>query len=114
MEWARILAYITRNCFCAMSTPERKRTTTWAEFIQAHLAVLAGTDFFRVEVLSLRGLVTYYVLIFIHLGSRKVRSPGSLPTDRAMDEASGSERHFEKVTVTEIFEGDSRFPDRTI
>jgi putative transposase len=29
--------------------PERKRTTTWPEFIRAHLAVLAGTDFFTVE-----------------------------------------------------------------
>jgi hypothetical protein len=47
--------------------PERKRTTTWAEFIRAHLAVLAGTDFFTVEVLTLWGLVTYYVLFFIHL-----------------------------------------------
>ena len=39
----------------------------WAECIQAHLAVLVGTDFFTVEVLTLRGLVTYYVLFFIHL-----------------------------------------------
>jgi putative transposase len=52
--------------------PERRRTTTWAEFIRAHLAVLVGTDFFTVEVLTLRGLVTYYVLFFIHLESRKV------------------------------------------
>jgi putative transposase len=36
--------------------PERRRTTTWAEFIRAHLAVLVGTDFFTVEVLTLRGL----------------------------------------------------------
>ena len=28
--------------------PERKRTTTWKEFIRAHMAVLAGTDFFTV------------------------------------------------------------------
>jgi len=42
--------------------PERKRTTTWADFIRAHMSVLAGTDFFSVEVLPLRGLVTYYVL----------------------------------------------------
>ena len=34
--------------------------------------VLAGTDFFTVEVLTWRGLVTYYVLCFIHLGSRRV------------------------------------------
>ena len=46
---------------------ERKRTTTWAEFIRTHLALLAATDFFTVEVLTLRGLVTYYVLFFIHL-----------------------------------------------
>jgi putative transposase len=42
--------------------PERKRTTTWPAFIRIHLALLAGTDFFTAEVLTLRGLVTYYVL----------------------------------------------------
>jgi putative transposase len=56
--------------------PGRKRSMTWAAFIQAHLAVLAGTDFFTVEVLTLRGLVTYYVLFFIHLESRKVDIAG--------------------------------------
>jgi transposase InsO family protein len=56
--------------------PERKRTTTWPEFIRAHLAVLAGSDFFTVEVLTLWGLVTYYVLFFIHLESRKVDIAG--------------------------------------
>ena len=56
--------------------PERKHTTTWATFIRAHLAVLAGTDFFTAEVLTLRGLVTYYVLFFIHLESRKVDIAG--------------------------------------
>jgi len=38
--------------------------------------VLAGTDFFTVEVLTIRGLVTYYVLFFIHLESRKVHVAG--------------------------------------
>jgi transposase len=28
--------------------PERKRKTTWADFIRAHMSVLAGTDFFTV------------------------------------------------------------------
>src|ERR1700724_1903446 len=56
--------------------PERKHTTTWAAFIRAHLAVLAGTDFFTVEVLTLRGPVTYHVLFFIHLESRKVEIAG--------------------------------------
>jgi putative transposase len=48
--------------------PERKRTTSWAAFIRMHLALLAGTDFFTAEVLTLRGLVTYYVLFFIPNG----------------------------------------------
>ena len=58
---------------------ERKRTTTWADFIRAHRSVLAGTDFFSVEVLTLRGLVTYYVLFFIHLESRRVEIAGITP-----------------------------------
>ena len=56
--------------------PERKRTITWAAFIRTHLALLAGTDFFTAEVLTLRGLVTYYVLFFIHLESRRVDIAG--------------------------------------
>ena len=56
--------------------PERKRTTPWPAFIRTHLALLAGTDFFTVEVLTLRGLVTYYVLFFIHLESRQVDIAG--------------------------------------
>src|SRR3979411_301615 len=56
--------------------PERKRTTTWAAFIRTHLALLAGTDFFTAEVLTLHGLVTYYVLFFIHLESRRVDIAG--------------------------------------
>ena len=57
--------------------PERKHTTTWATFIRAHLAVLAGTDFVTVEVFTPRGLATYYVLFFIHLGSRKADIAGT-------------------------------------
>jgi hypothetical protein len=56
--------------------PERKRTTPWAAFIRTHVALLAGTDFFTAEVLTLRGLVTYYVLFFIHLESRRVHFAG--------------------------------------
>jgi putative transposase len=66
--------------------PERRRTTTWAEFILAHFAVLVGTDFFTVEVLTLRGLVTYCVLFFIHLESLKVEIAGITtdPTEQWM------------------------------
>jgi hypothetical protein len=44
--------------------------------IRTHLALLAGTDFFTAEVLTLRGLLTYYVLFFIHLESRRVDIAG--------------------------------------
>jgi hypothetical protein len=56
--------------------PERKRTTTWPAFIRTHLVLLAGTDFFTAEILTLGGLVTYYVLFFIHLESRRVDIAG--------------------------------------
>jgi len=47
--------------------PKRSRNTSWKEFIRSHMAVLAGADFFTVEVLTWRGLATYYVLFFIQL-----------------------------------------------
>ena len=68
--------------------PERKRTTTWSAFIRIHLALLVGTDFFTMEVLTLRGLVTYYVLFFIHLESRRVDIAGTTvhPDERWMQQ----------------------------
>jgi putative transposase len=59
--------------------PERKTTTTWKEFIRTHLDVLVATDFFTAEVWTLGGLVTYYVLFFIHLGSREIHVAGVTP-----------------------------------
>jgi putative transposase len=79
--------------------PRRSQTTTWKEFIAAHMAVLAGTDFFTVEVLTWRGLATYYVLFFLHLETRRVTLAGITrrPTEpwitqmarNAVDETSG-------------------------
>src|ERR671916_2194697 len=56
--------------------PKRSQTTTWKDFIRSHMEVLAGMDFFTVEVLSWKGLVTYYVLFLIHLESRRVSIAG--------------------------------------
>ena len=56
--------------------PKRSQSTSWRDFIAAHMAVLAGADFFTVEVLTWRGLVTYYVLFFLHLESRRVTLAG--------------------------------------
>jgi putative transposase len=57
--------------------PKRSQNTTWKDFIASHMAVLAGTDFFTVEVLTWRGLTTYYVLFFIQPESRRVSLAGS-------------------------------------
>ncbi len=59
--------------------PERKRTTTWKEFIKTHMDVLAATDFFTTEVWTKSGLVTYYVLFFMHVATRKIHVAGLTP-----------------------------------
>ena len=79
--------------------PKRSQNTTWKDFIASHMAVLAGTDFFTVEVLTWRGLATYYVLFFIHLETRRISLAGLTrhPTSEwmlqmarnATDESSG-------------------------
>src|SRR6266478_2604394 len=56
--------------------PKRSQITTWKDFLAAHMNILAGCDFFTVEVLTWRGLVTYYVLFFLHLESRRVHIAG--------------------------------------
>jgi len=63
--------------------PERKTTTTWKEFIRTHLDILVATDFFTAEVWTLGGLATYYVLFFIHLGSRQIHVAGVTPHPNA-------------------------------
>lgn len=59
--------------------PEREKTTTWKEFIRTHMDVLAATDFFTAGVWTQGGLVTYYVLFFIHLATRRVHVAGITP-----------------------------------
>jgi hypothetical protein len=71
------------------------------------LDVLAGADFFTVEVLTWRGLVTYYVLFFLHLETRRVSLAGITrhPTEEwmtqmarnAVDEESGYLRRHRYV-----------------
>jgi transposase InsO family protein len=68
------------------TAPERKKTTTWREFIRSHLHVLWATDFFSTEVWTLGGLVTFYVLFFIKLDTREVHIAGitSSPNEQWM------------------------------
>src|SRR5215475_10817721 len=59
--------------------PKRKQTVSWKDFIRSHRDVLVGMDFFTAEVLTLKGLLTYYVLFFIHLETRRVSLVGFTP-----------------------------------
>jgi transposase InsO family protein len=70
--------------------PKRSQNTSWKDFISAHLAVLAGMDFFTAEVLTWRGPVTYYVLFVIQLETRRITLAGITrhPTEEWMQQVA--------------------------
>ena len=59
--------------------PERKKGTTWKEFLRSHWEVLAAADFFSVEVWTALGLVRYHVFFVIRLATREVSLVGVAP-----------------------------------
>ena len=77
--------------------------------------VLAGTDFFTVEVLTRRGLVTYYVLFFLHLETRRVTLAGVTrhPTEQWMTQiarnAIDHESGYSKQHRYLLHDGDTKF-----
>jgi hypothetical protein len=95
--------------------PKRSQSTSWKEFIQSHMVVLAGIDFFTVEVLSWRGLVTYYVLFFIHLESRRVslagitRHPDQAWMQQMARSATGEEWGFLEHRRYALHDRDTKF-----
>jgi len=59
--------------------PERCKHMPWSTFLKAHWGAIAAMDFFKVEVLSLRGPVRYAVLVAMDLQSRRVNIAGIVP-----------------------------------
>jgi putative transposase len=55
---------------------ERRRHASWHTFIRSHLGAIAGADFFTVEVLRGFGLVRYWVMFVIDVGTRRVHIAG--------------------------------------
>ena len=51
---------------------EQTKTKSWKQFVAEHKDVLVACDFFTKEVSTLAGLVTFNVLFFIHIASRKL------------------------------------------
>ena len=62
-------------------SPHRKGLS-WKQFIQSHMDVTWAADLFTEEVWSLGGLVTCYVVFFIHLGTRRVHVAGDTESVR--------------------------------
>jgi putative transposase len=59
-------------------TPDKSRRNPaipWSQFIKVNLDSMVATDFLTKDIYTPFGRYTAYVLIFIHLGSRKV--PGA-------------------------------------
>jgi putative transposase len=80
---------------------ERSRGTTWREFIHSHMDVLAGADFLTVEVLTWRGLVTYYVLFFITRQPSRSVGWHHAPSGLVLDGAGGAKRHDAGYRISE-------------
>ena len=56
--------------------PTRRRQSTWKSFLKAHWDVLASVDFTTIEVWTRNGLVTYYLLFFMELATRRAHLAG--------------------------------------
>jgi transposase InsO family protein len=59
--------------------PERDKRMPWSTFLRAHRECLVATDFLTVEVCTIKGLVTHYILFFIDIANRAVKIAGITP-----------------------------------
>jgi hypothetical protein len=66
-----VLAVLRRNR--VPPAPQRRRVTTWRDFIQRHKDQALACDFFTVETLWLK---TLHVLFFLEVGTRRVHLAG--------------------------------------
>ena len=78
--------------------PERGKRTPWRTFLEAHWGAIAAMDFFTVEVVTITGLVRYFVLVVIDLETRRVEVAGIVhqPDGRWMKQAA---RNFTDVAA---------------
>ncbi len=89
----------------------------WTTFVHAHMDSIVACDFFSKRILTLHGALDAYVLVFIHLGSRKVYcSPCTYHPDSAwvMQQARNASMWMEdegfKVRFV-VRDRDRKYPD---
>ena len=74
--------------------PERDKRMPWSTFLRAHRECLVATDFLTVEVCTIKGLVTHYILFFIDIASRAVKDRGYHSSSRQpVDDTDRAESH---------------------
>lgn len=80
-------------------SPERSKGT-WSDFIRRHSSTLWACDFFSKKIWTADGLVDYFVLILLHVGSRRVIVTGMTahPDARWMAQQA---RNFHILTADE-------------
>ncbi len=59
--------------------PDRQRRTAWSTFLEAHWDTISAADFTTVEVWTRSELVTFYILVVMHLKTRRVEIAGATP-----------------------------------
>jgi len=79
--------------------PNRKRRTTWNEFIKSHWQSLAAIDFFTTEIYTLNGLTRYMVLVVIDYATRRVEIAG------IVQQANGTWMKQMARNLTDPFQG---------
>src|SRR5438477_109980 len=78
LRWYRSIASILKENGIEPAL-ERDAHPRWSTFLKAHWECLTATDFLSVEVYTIKGLVTYYILFFIDIASRSVHIAGITP-----------------------------------
>ncbi len=56
--------------------PLCKRQSSWTTFLKSHWEDLAATDYTTVEVWTMKGLPTFYLLFVLELATRRVHCAG--------------------------------------
>lgn len=89
----------------------------WTTFVYAHIESIVADDFFTKKVYTLYGVFDAYVLVFIHLGSRKVYCSSFTyhpSSEWVMQQARNASMWMEDIGVEPRFlirDRDRKYPD---
>lgn len=110
---------LTEEGIHPLPTKSKKRPPIkWIEFVHAHMDTLVACDFFCKPVWTIRGKTYAYVLVFIHLGSRKAfASPATFHPDGdwVMQQARNATVWFDEIGIEPRFfiqDRDGKYPGK--